>query len=205
MKAFLYDWGGINIWLFHLINNIRFHYLDNIMLAGTALGSHQLFNLYMAALSMIAVIAIAKTPINSIHYRTHTLVWISALAVFSIAYFFDGLFLSILKPLLDFPRPPLALPIGSLYIIGLPEYHHSLPSGHSSFSMLIVASIWPLLMQWQKVIGILFVLWVGISRISLGAHFPTDVLAGWLSSLLIVLLIRSIISYSIKLLLNGVP
>ena len=194
MKEFLYDWGGINIWLFHLINNIRFPYLDNVMLTGTALGSHQLFNLYMAVLSMIAVIAIAKTPTNYIHYRAHALLWISTVAVFSIAYFLDGLFLSILKPLLDFPRPPLALTAGSLYIIGLPEYHHSLPSGHSSFAMLMVASIWPLLIQWQKIIGILFVLWVGISRISLGAHFPADVLAGWLSSLIIVLLVRSIIN-----------
>jgi membrane-associated phospholipid phosphatase len=33
------------------------------------------------------------------------------------------------------------------------------------------------------------VLWVGISRVSLGAHFPADVLAGFLSSLAVVLLV----------------
>jgi membrane-associated phospholipid phosphatase len=35
---------------------------------------------------------------------------------------------------------------------------------------------------------VLFVLWVGISRISLGAHFPADVAAGFVSSLIVVLL-----------------
>jgi membrane-associated phospholipid phosphatase len=32
-------------------------------------------------------------------------------------------------------------------------------------------------------------LWVGISRMSLGAHFPADVMAGFLSSLGVVLLV----------------
>jgi membrane-associated phospholipid phosphatase len=35
------------------------------------------------------------------------------------------------------------------------------------------------------------VLWVGISRISLGAHFPADVMAGFLSSLAVVLLVQA--------------
>jgi len=39
------------------------------------------------------------------------------------------------------------------------------------------------------VAGVSFVLWVGLSRISLGAHFPADVLAGYLSSLAVVLLV----------------
>lgn len=91
----------------------------------------------------------------------------------------------------DFPRPPLALPIETVHIVGEAEYHHSLPSGHSSFAMLIVASIWPVLFfPWQKYLAVIFVLLVGISRVSLGAHFPADVLAGWLSSLVIVLGVR---------------
>ncbi len=74
-------------------------------------------------------------------------------------------------------------------IVGLPEYHHSLPSGHSSFAMLITASLWPVLNRSWRVAGVCFVLWVGISRVSLGAHFPADVMAGFLSSLAVVLLV----------------
>ena len=195
MKVIFYDWGGLNVWLFHLINNVRFDYLDSAMLAGTALANHQLFTVYIAAFSLLAFIAIARAqPDNQAQYRAQTLRWMSAIAVFSIAYVLDGWLLTVLKPLLDFPRPPLALPVGTQFIVGQPEYHHSLPSGHASFAMLVVASTWPVLARWQKIGGIVFVVWVGLSRISLGAHFPADVLAGWLSSLLLVLLVSSIVS-----------
>lgn len=195
MKAVLYDWDGGNVWLFHLINNVRFEHLDSMMLLGTALGNHQLFPVYLAGLSLVAVIATGRIPVaNPIRYRTQANLWIGTLAVFSIAYLLDGWLLGVLKPLLDFPRPPLALPAGTLHIIGQPEYHHSLPSGHSSFAMLVVASIWPVLRRGPRVAGALFVVWVGMSRVSLGAHFPADVLAGWLSSLMIVIIVRYAVS-----------
>jgi membrane-associated phospholipid phosphatase len=76
-----------------------------------------------------------------------------------------------------------------LNIIGMPEYHHSLPSGHSSFAMLVTASLWPVLNRKWRIAGACFVLWVGCSRISLGAHFPADVMAGFISSLAVVVVV----------------
>jgi membrane-associated phospholipid phosphatase len=97
-----------------------------------------------------------------------------------------------IKPFLDFPRPPLTLAPGSLHILGEPEFHHSLPSGHASFAMLVGASFWPVAGKARPVL-VAFVLWVGISRISVGAHFPADVLASWLTVLPLVLLVRAIV------------
>jgi signal peptidase II len=127
---------------------------------------------------------------NAEQYRVKVVNWMSVITVFSIAYLLDGWFLGYLKPLLDFPRPPLALLPGTVNVVGTPEYHHSLPSGHSSFAMLVTASLWPVLNRGWRIAGAIFVLWVGTSRISLGAHFPADVMAGFLSSLAVVLIVH---------------
>ncbi|KXS31442.1 MAG: Phosphoesterase PA-phosphatase related protein [Candidatus Gallionella acididurans] len=189
MKEVLYDWGGANVWLFHVINDIRFVWLDKVMLLGTELGDHTLFPFYLGLLTLCAL-AVAETPGQEpAHYRLQVTRWMAVIAVFSCAYLLDGLLLAVLKPALDFPRPPLALPPGTVQIVGTPEYHHSLPSGHSSFAMLVTASLWPVLKRGWRVAGVIFVLWVGVSRISLGAHFPADVMAGFLSSLAVVMLV----------------
>lgn len=71
----------------------------------------------------------------------------------------------------------------------LPETSYSFPSGHAMASMAVSAALvclvwhrkswrWPALSA-----GALFVLLVGISRIYLGVHYPSDVMAGWLASL----------------------
>lgn len=189
MKEILYDWGGANVWLFHAINDVRFEWLDKVMLLGTTLGDHTQFPLYLGLLTLVALVVVNKSAAGPELYRLQVARWMSVIAVFSLAYMFDGLLLDFVKPFLDFPRPPLALPAGTVNVIGIPEYHHSLPSGHSSFAMLVTASLWPILNRRWRIAGVCFVLWVGISRSSLGAHFPADVMAGFLSSLAVVLLV----------------
>jgi membrane-associated phospholipid phosphatase len=198
MKEILYDWGGANVWLFHAINNIRADSLDWFMLLGTELGEHVHFPLYIGLMALIALSAIVRVP-QQISKRYQAQEWMAVIAVFSIAYLLDALLVGALKPLLDFPRPPLALPPGSVHIIGVAEYHHSLPSGHSSFAMLTVASLWPILKGRWRVAGASVVLWVGISRVSLGAHFPADVMAGFLSSLFVVLLVYAAVQVLIRI------
>ena len=189
MKEIFYDWGGAYVWLFHAINDIHFAWLDNVMLLGTCLADHTLFPLYLGMLTLLALIEV-NTPVqNDTHYRVQVTRWMAVIAVFSLAYLLDGWLLGVLKPFLDFPRPPLALLPDTVHIVGTPEYHHSLPSGHSSFAMVVTASLWPILNRRWRVAGVYFLLWVGISRMSLGAHFPADVLAGFLSSLTVVLLV----------------
>jgi membrane-associated phospholipid phosphatase len=189
MKEIFYDWGGANVWLFHAINDIQFGGLDQVMLLGTTLGDHILFPFYLGILTLFALVVVNTPFQDSSHHRVRVSRWMAVIAVFSLAYLLDGMLLGYLKPLLDFPRPPLALPQGTVNIVGLPEYHHSLPSGHSSFAMLVTASLWPILNRRWHIAGVLFVLWVGVSRVSLGAHFPADVMAGYFSSLVVVLLV----------------
>ena len=64
------------------------------------------------------------------------------------------------------------------------EADYSFPSGHAMISLAVVVSLlllaWPTRWRWPTLLaGGLFVLMVGLSRLYLGVHYPTDVLAGW--------------------------
>jgi membrane-associated phospholipid phosphatase len=200
MKEIFYDWGGANVWLFHVINDIRADSLDRFMLLGTGLGEHALFPFYLGLTALVALFAVVKIPVeDSTRHQAQAIRWMAVIAVFSIAYLLDSQLIGVLKPLLDFPRPPLALLPGTVHVVGEPEYHHSLPSGHSSFAMLVVASLWPVFNRRARVAGVFFVLWVGVSRVSLGMHFPADVMAGFLSSLVVVLLVYAAIQALLRI------
>jgi undecaprenyl-diphosphatase len=68
-----------------------------------------------------------------------------------------------------------------------PELDYAFPSGHAMSSMSLVAALviltwgspwgWPIL-----IIGSLFVVGIGWTRLYLGVHFPSDILGGWMAS-----------------------
>jgi undecaprenyl-diphosphatase len=76
-----------------------------------------------------------------------------------------------------------------LWVSIAPEPTYSFPSGHAMNSLAAAGAI--LVLTWDsterlKIAAglLLFVLLVGISRVYLGVHFPSDVLAGWAFSAL---------------------
>ncbi|BCL37679.1 phosphatase PAP2 family protein [Nostoc sp. MS1] len=69
-----------------------------------------------------------------------------------------------------------------------PELDYGFPSGHAMASMTFVVALvilsWNSRWRWFVVIvGTMFVLVIGWTRLYLGVHYPSDVLAGWMVSL----------------------
>jgi undecaprenyl-diphosphatase len=74
-------------------------------------------------------------------------------------------------------RPDLWLSIA-------PETTYSFPSGHAMGSMTLgavaILLAWRTRWRWPvAAVAVAFVLLVGLSRVYLGVHYPSDILAGW--------------------------
>lgn len=75
-----------------------------------------------------------------------------------------------------------------LWVSPAPESDYGFPSGHAMSSMTLVAALviltWPSRWRWWVVIlGGIFVLAIGWTRLYLGVHYPSDILAGWTASI----------------------
>ena len=131
----------------------------------TALGSAPA--LVIAVLAVFGFLALAKA------WRP---------AVFILVASGGGLFVSsLLKYTIDRPRPDL-VPHGNLI------YTSSFPSGHSMMSAVVyftLAALVTRLIERRRLKGyalgvaMTLTLLIGVSRIYLGVHWPSDVMAGW--------------------------
>lgn len=91
-----------------------------------------------------------------------------------------SLVFTVVKQFLERPRPPASAQV-------IRETNESLPSGHATMSAVVTASIvivaWPYLAARGRAVAVVIAaLWagsIGTTRIYLGVHWFSDVLAGW--------------------------
>lgn len=155
-KVFAWD-TGIMTWLRGQANPL----LDEFFITLTHIGDSIIV---IAAAILIAVfLYYKKRP-----YRAFTVLsLVSGAALANIGF----------KALFNRPRPELWQHL-------LPETGFSFPSGHVMLSASLLAAI--VIVLWDKpykwtvlTVAIILAIIVGISRVYIGVHYPSDVLAGW--------------------------
>lgn len=92
----------------------------------------------------------------------------------------------------------LRAPAGSGDVMDIAVQGYSFPSLHSSNAVIMFGTPFPNLgKRWIKALFVALILLIGFSRVYLGAHYPTDVLAGWALGLMALLAVTFVLrSYS---------
>lgn len=140
------------------------HWFEEAMRDLTALGSYTFIIIVLAA--AIGYLLLVRKP---------------AMAIFMLAAVFGGVLISnLLKIGFDRPRPDLEQ--------AARVFTPSFPSGHAMLSAVTFLTLGALLtranVEWREklyflALAVLLTIIVGLSRIYLGVHYPSDVIAGW--------------------------
>lgn len=165
---------AVDVRLLELINQISTPWLDDLFIWITWLGDI----IFVAAATTVACAILAKRS------RQRAAVFIASSVIGSV------IISNSLKLLFARARPDLWQSL-------VAESTFSFPSGHAIASSTLALSVsiilWRTKWRWSAVtVGVLYVVLVGFSRLYLGAHYPSDVLAGWLVSTCWVLMVGGI-------------
>ena len=185
-KNVLYDWFGYNRILFDALNNATENaaVLKTLKFITDYIGHYMMFPIHICIL-MLIVYTITHTKNRNIEkelvYIKSIIVLLATLMLLMTVGQLTKIYFSFVRP---YCSPDIVLnPAVKSVMNG--DYHmdkcfRSLPSGHTMYVTTFVLSMWPALNKTLKRLGVATIVSVGLTRVTLGAHFPADIVYGFL-------------------------
>ncbi len=136
------------------------------------------FLAHMGSPPVIAGLALGSAILGVFWHKVRGAAWTLPVAVIGAGVIIQGVKLVIKRP-----RPSFFAPL-------LHESGFSFPSGHSLIAMVVYGLLGYFALHLCKsfgaklavrVVTVLVVVSIGVSRVYVGVHYPTDVLAGWIA------------------------
>lgn len=162
----------VDVGLLRGVNGAGAGALEPVMLALSWLGDYGRLPLYAACLAAIALV------IRRRGQRAAARVSMITAGIMVTAFTVAAPLTGALKQSFALARP--AAVVEGVRVFSAADSEFSFPSGHAVFAGLLLASLWPVLPRWGRFAAALLALGVAVSRVWLGAHFPSDVGAGLL-------------------------
>lgn len=154
----VYGRPAVDTWALERIHQLEHPVLDTAMTAITTAGSF---------LGLLVLLVSALFLMNPTRRQS-----VAALVVLC----GGELLVTLLKVLFDQPRP-------DLWEGPAEATSTALPSGHAALSLALALTLLMIVQRprgWQVAVAVGFLALMSFTRLYLGVHYPTDILAGWL-------------------------
>lgn len=182
----------INRLLFLAINQFHSPLIDAVMGAISVTGNFWNILWLLLLLGIVYLVARQRDGHAGTRLRIRTMELATLLVI---GFVISSLLVICLKIGIHAPRPGTVFGLGVVHTHQMLDSPYGFPSGHSAFSMMVVCTFWHYMRSRAiRVLLVIFVLWVGISRINLGMHFPLDVVAGYAIGALAAWMARAILT-----------
>ena len=138
------------------------------------------FLAHMGSPPVIAGLALASAIVGIFWHKVRGAAWTLPIAIIGAGVIIQGVKLVIKRP-----RPSFFAPL-------LHESGFSFPSGHSLIAMVVYGLLGYFALHLCRnagarlairILTVLVVVFIGVSRVYVGVHYPTDVLAGWIAGI----------------------
>ncbi len=202
MKDFFYNFCGYNKAIFYYLNNLTNHgYIPKILKALSDLFQIENFAVLYFLLCFYRYYQLKRVTQSDFSKKFNK--YYTELVHIGTCYAFFGFTYATLKFSINLPRPFCSLPKDSFLTIASTAHERclsSFPSSHTGLALMITFLAWQYLNGFMKMMSVMLVISVALSRISLAMHYPADILY----SGFVVILVMYLAGFMCQLLQNNV-